>query len=113
MQRPFQSFLGVDLGGGKGKTTAVARLMWRDGTLEVAEATTTVDGEPWHDEKLIGYLKLHAEGAVLAVDAPLTLTACVRCREPVCPGLAACVDPTIVWFRTAGAELVAQALERG
>ncbi|HKA86382.1 MAG TPA: DUF429 domain-containing protein [Haliangiales bacterium] len=107
MQRAFESFLGVDLGGGKGKTTAVARLRLRDGTLEVLEATTAVDGEPWHDEKLIQYLKLHAEGAVLAVDAPLTLTACVRCREPVCPGLVACHDATIVWFRTAGTALAA------
>src|SRR5262249_50727957 len=67
----------------------------------------------WYDEKLIDYLGLHSENAVLAIDAPLTLTACVRCREPVCPGMAACHDPTIVWFRTAGADLVAQALERG
>jgi predicted nuclease with RNAse H fold len=109
MKRPFQSFLGVDLGGGKGKTTAVARLRWQDETLEVAEATTSVDGEPWHDEKLIEYLKLHAEGTVLAIDAPLTVTACVRCREPVCPGMGVCHDEAIVWFRTEGAALAASA----
>ena len=107
MKRPFHSFLGVDLGGGKGKTTAVARLSWQDGTLQVTEAATAADGEPWHDEKLIEYLKLHVEGAVLAIDAPLTLTACVRCREPICPGMGACHDPTIVWFRTVGTALAA------
>jgi predicted nuclease with RNAse H fold len=109
MQRAFRTFLGVDLGGGKGKNTAVARLEDRDGVLQVVEVGTTHEGHAFHDEKLIAYLGAHAEGAVLAIDAPLTLTACVRCREPVCPGFAACVDPAIVWFRTAGAELVAHA----
>src|SRR5262249_57045665 len=98
MQRAFESFLGVDLGGGKGKTTAVARLRLRDGTLEVLEATTAVDGEPWHDEKLIQYLKLHAEGAVLAVEAPLPPNASRRCPEPVCPSLVPCHNATISSF---------------
>jgi predicted nuclease with RNAse H fold len=110
--RSFHTFLGVDLGGGKGKNTAVARLEERDGTAWVVEVGTSHGGETWYDDKLIAYLGAHAAGAVLAVDAPLTLTACVRCREAVCPGVSACVDPTIVWFRTAGAELVATALER-
>jgi predicted nuclease with RNAse H fold len=66
---------------------------------------------PWYDEKLIEYLGLQREEAVLAVDAPLTLTSCVRCREPVCPGMTVCEDPTIVWFRTAGAELIEEAID--
>jgi len=111
VHREFRTFLGVDLGGGKGKNTAVARLEVQGDSLEVVEVGTTHGGELWFDEKLIEYLGRHAEGAALAIDAPLTLTACVRCREEVCPGLAACVDPTIVWFRTAGAELVAQAID--
>jgi len=106
MERPYRTFLGVDLGGGKGKTTALARLEVRNGGIEVVEATTASGREPWHDDKLIPYLKRHAEGAVLAVDAPLTLTACVRCLEPTCPGIQACHDPSIVWFRTAGTKLV-------
>jgi predicted nuclease with RNAse H fold len=105
-----KTFLGVDLGGGKGKNTAVARLELReDGVLEVVDVGTTHDKQPWYDESLVEYLGKHAEGALCAVDAPLTLTACVRCRESVCPGMAACVDPTIVWFRTEGAELIARA----
>ncbi len=111
VSRPFHTFLGVDLGGGKGKNTAVARLRLDGGALEVVEVGTTHEGQLWYDEKLIDYLGLHREGAVLAIDAPLTLTACVRCREASCPGLAACVDPTIVWFRTAGADLVSQAID--
>src|SRR5436190_23503833 len=116
MQRPFQTFLGVDLGGGKGKNTAVARLALGpevDGerVLEVLEVGTARDGrDPWYDETLVDYLGQHAAGAVLAVDAPLTLPACVRCQEPICPGMTACVDPTIIWFRTRGAELVAEAM---
>jgi predicted nuclease with RNAse H fold len=115
MERPFRTFLGVDLGGGKGKTTAVARLEVRPAAgpdhapqLEVVEVGTTHQKQPWYDAALIEYLGSHADGAVIAMNAPLTLPACVRCREPVCPGMAACVDPAIVWFRTAGAELIAQ-----
>ena len=115
MERSFHTFLGVDLGGGKGKNTAVARLEVRPAAssdkapqLEVVEVGTTHGKQPWYDDSLIEYLGLHAEGAVVAMDAPLVLPACVRCREEVCPGMTACVDPTIVWFRTAGAELIAQ-----
>ena len=112
MDRPYRRFLGVDLGGGKGKTTAVARLeIAASGMLEVVEVGTArgAGKDPWYDENLIDYLGVHAEGAALAIDAPLTTTACVRCRESVCPGLAACVDPAVVWFRTQGAELIARA----
>jgi predicted RNase H-like nuclease len=105
----YQTFLGVDLGGGKGKNTAVARLeLVGENVLEVLDVGTTHDKQPWYDESLIEYLGAHARGAMCAVDAPLTLTACVRCRESVCPGMTACVDPTIVWFRTEGAELIAR-----
>lgn len=101
----FRTFLGVDLGGGKGKTTAIARLgLTEDGAgVEVRDyGTMASDGEhdgPFFDERLLAYLREHADGAVLAVDAPMTLTSCVRCTEPVCPGMQACVDPEVVWFR--------------
>lgn len=112
MERLYRRFLGVDLGGGKGKTTAVARLeIAESGALEVVEVGTSggAGKDPWYDENLIDYLGLHAEGAALAIDAPLTTTACVRCRESVCPGMSACVDPAVIWFRTQGAELIARA----
>lgn len=109
MRRPFDSFIGVDLGGGKGKTTAVARLrLAAAGQLEVLEVGTQAPGdEPWYDEALVTYLGNHPS-AVVAIDAPLTLTACTRCQEPVCPGLTACTDPTIVWFRTEGQRLISE-----
>jgi predicted nuclease with RNAse H fold len=110
MKRPFRTFLGVDLGGGKGKTTAVARLELSEGGIpQVTDVGTSHDGVPWYDDNLLEFLGAQRDQAVLAVDAPLTLTACVRCQEPVCPGMSACVDPTIVWFRTAGQQLIADA----
>lgn len=104
----------MDLGGGKGKTTAVARLeRTEDGNVEVVEVGTGRGAgdarEAWYDENLIDYLRMHGKGAALAVDAPLTLTACVRCREAVCPGMQECADPAIVWFRTAGEQIIADA----
>jgi predicted nuclease with RNAse H fold len=43
---------------------------------------------------------------VIAIDAPLTQSACNRCVEPVCPGMEACADPAVVWLRTEGRSLV-------
>ncbi len=109
--RSFKTFLGVDLGGGKGKTTAVARLVATPSGLEVLEVGTTgPEKQPWYDEKLLEYLALHSDSAVIAMDAPLTLPACVRCREPVCPGMPVCEDPAIVWFRTRGTELIEESI---
>ncbi len=112
MARSFRTFLGVDLGGGKGRTTAVAKLELCGDNLEVVEVGTSRGQQPWYDENLIEYLALQSKenDAVAAVNAPLTLTACVRCREPVCPGMTACVDPTIVWFRTVGEELIQKSM---
>ena len=94
------TFIGVDLGGGKGKNTAVAVLRRsRDGQRVTVTQYDTGDGHPWFDERLVPFLLENAEDAVLAIDAPLTLTACVRCREAVCPGVAACVDPAVKLFR--------------
>ncbi|HJZ86554.1 MAG TPA: DUF429 domain-containing protein [Polyangia bacterium] len=113
MQRGFSRFLGVDLGGGKGKNTAVARLALDDaGGVRVEQVTARAGKNgttsPLYDRELLDYLNKWRDGAVLAIDAPLTLTACVRCREPVCPGLDACVDPTTVWFRTVGDAMLAE-----
>lgn len=94
----FTTFIGVDLGGGKGKNTALA-LLRRRAEGVVVERYDTGEGAPWFDRHLVPFLKEHAANAVLAIDAPLTLTACVRCREPVCPGQDQCVDPAVQWFR--------------
>lgn len=119
----FKTFLGVDMGGGKGKTTAVARLVERDGAVCVVEVGTRAfglpggnghgnghanghPGPPWYDDVLVEYLAAHAADAVLAIDAPLTLPACVRCTLPVCATLARCEEPAVAWFRTTGRALL-------
>lgn len=107
MQRAFSRFVGVDLGGGRGKTTAVAELRIAvHGGAEVMEVATRAGRLPWTDDTLIGRLAVPDPQRVIAVDAPLTQTACGRCDRPVCPGTEACVDPAVVWLRTEGRALV-------
>ena len=96
------TFIGVDLGGGKGKNTAVARLEYVEEPdfvgLEVRDYGTGKEA-PWYDDRLLAYLREHPD-AIVAIDAPLTLTACVRCQIAVCPGEMACEVPIVGWFRT-------------
>jgi predicted RNase H-like nuclease len=94
----FRTFIGVDLGGGKGKNTAVARLGLVDGGVRVLDYGTGRDA-PWYDDRLVAYLRANSDDAVVAVDAPLTLTSCVRCQIPICPGTDVCDVPIVAWFR--------------
>lgn len=141
MTRPFRTFIGIDLGGGKGKTTALTRLRWDPPAATSAGAAGASPGGalivedcggnrsrgasgaggtggtgssgaggragsgpcPLYDERLVEYLLGHRSEAVVAMDAPLTLTACVRCQLPVCPGLASCEVTTVRWFRARNA----------
>jgi predicted RNase H-like nuclease len=109
MARRFTTFLGVDLGGGKGKSTAVARIVADGDRARVVEVGTRVPGPagspPFYDHLLVKHLRAHAHDAVLGIDAPLTATACVRCRLPECLTLERCDDPTVTWFRGAVAAL--------
>jgi predicted RNase H-like nuclease len=96
----YRTFIGVDLGGGKGKNTALARLELVDGRepfIEVRDYGTGKDA-PWYDDRLIEYLRAQPE-ALVAIDAPLTLPSCVRCQLPKCVGLDVCDVPVISWFR--------------
>src|SRR5262249_54901301 len=79
LQRPFTTFVGIDLGGARGKTTAVAILTRRDDMVAVDEVATRRVGEPWHDESLWEYLSVLGPNAAIAINAPLTAPACVRC----------------------------------
>lgn len=107
MQRSFTRFIGVDLGGGRGKTTAVAEVRSGAAGAEVVEVATRSSRQPWTDDTLIARLAERAgEGVVIAIDAPLTQTACGRCERPVCPGMEACAEPAVVWLRTTGRALV-------
>jgi predicted nuclease with RNAse H fold len=102
-----RSFIGIDLGGGKGKHTGVARLTLGSepgAPLEVRFVATAIGGEPFHDDPLCAFLGEHRD-AIVAIDAPLTLPACGRCRLPACPGVEACVDSAVVWLRGAAGEI--------
>ncbi len=113
----LRRFIGVDLGGGRGKTTAVARLEqteepggWR---LVLADAkarygqrgTGAREEEPtsgdvlFRDEVLADYLLRWTDAqTVVAIDAPLVLPPCLRCPL-ACPGVSACVVEDVVWMR--------------
>ena len=113
VRQDFSTFIGIDLGGARGKTTAVARLTrdHGDSLASVEEVSTRHDGsEPWSDATLIDYLaQFDGHTTVIAIDAPLTIPACLRCQESVCPGKERCVDPAVIWLRQQGVEMVAAA----
>lgn len=113
----LRRFIGVDLGGGRGKNTAVARLELGTGPsgrprLAVAEAkvrhgqrgTGRSEGEPggdalFRDEVLVAWLERWVDDrTVVAIDAPLTLPPCIRCQLP-CPTVARCTVPVVAWMR--------------
>jgi hypothetical protein len=103
VSRTFTTFVGIDLGGARGKTTAVAQLgQSADGRASVQSVSTRHRGEPWIDETLLSYVEGLGNDVVVAIDAPLTTPACGRCVVPACPGVEACVDPAVVWLRTTG-----------
>lgn len=110
--RDFSTFFGVDLGGGKGKNTAVARLE-RDGSGVRVDfvGVRNPDGAPFYDpiliETLRGALRPQGASVLVAMDAPLSPSVCLRCRREGCDGLDICLDPTVRWFRERGNELVA------
>jgi predicted nuclease with RNAse H fold len=107
VQHSASRFIGVDLGGGRGKTTALAELRSGANGVEVIEVATrsSTGKSPWTDDTLIARLALNPD-RIIAIDAPLTTTACARCEVPVCPGMEACADPAVVWLRTDGRSLV-------
>lgn len=113
MQRTqFQTFVGIDLGGARGKSTAVARLTRTEAGARVDEVLvrTREDG-PWDDDALLDYLAtFDATTTVLGIDAPLTAPACVRCELSVCPGYSDCAAPATRWLRTTGQKLQEQAV---
>ncbi len=107
MRRAFSRFVGVDLGGGRGKTTAIAELRMGPNGAEVIEVATRASRQLWTDDTLLHRLTDGEVGSrVIAIDAPLTQTACGRCERPVCPGMEACADPSVVWLRTTGRGLM-------
>jgi hypothetical protein len=95
------TYIGIDLGGARGKTTAVARLSMLGDQAIVEEVCRQHDNQPFRDPVVLDYLA-GIDSAVVAVNAPLTSPACLRCQLAACPGREACVDPAVIWLRTVG-----------
>lgn len=100
MTTEITRFVGIDLGGARGKTTAVAELVAEPGGVAVVAASTRDrQGQPWHDAAIWDYVRALPPGVVIAVHAPLSPPPCVRCVRPSCPGVEACDEPAVVWLR--------------
>lgn len=99
-KRSFLNILGIDLGGGKAKTTAIATLHVdaKDGAT-VTDLAPRAGALPLYDRALLEVLSGYGDGTLLCIDAPLTLPPCLPCQVPVCPGQEACVDPAVVEMR--------------
>jgi hypothetical protein len=102
--RHFTHVVGVDLGGGKGKKTALATLRVDATGATVVEIAPREGERPFYDTTLVETIRQFGDGTLLCLDAPLTLPPCLRCTVPVCPGQAACVDPAVVAMRAIAAE---------
>ena len=121
----FRRFVGVDLGGGRGKNTAIARLELTlsppSGRVRLAVAEAKIrqgqrgtgraadesgGGSLFRDDVLLQYLaKWVDDGTVVGMNAPLTLPPCVRCTLP-CPTVARCTVPVVEWMRRWAPRLV-------
>jgi hypothetical protein len=99
-KRNFLHVLGVDLGGGKGKKTALAtlRIDPQEGAT-VVEIAPRAGAAPLYDQALLTLLRGFGDDTLLAVDAPLTLPPCLRCRVSLCPGQRDCVDGGVMQMR--------------
>ena len=69
MQRSASRFIGIDLGGGRGKTTALAELRSGANGAEVIEVATrsSTGKSPWTDDTLIARLELNPD-RIIAID---------------------------------------------
>jgi hypothetical protein len=99
MRKVFKRFVGVDLGGGKGKKTSVAILEAEKRGVVVTALLPRPKEAPLYDDALVALLLGKVDGSLVCMDAPLSLPPCLTCRVPVCPGQAACVDPEVELMR--------------
>ncbi len=99
VDRKFQHVLGIDLGGGKGKKTALATLRVDGAAATVVDIAPRTGAVPFYDPTLLETIRAYGDETLLCIDAPLTLPPCLRCTVPVCPGQELCVDPSVVEMR--------------
>lgn len=104
VQRRFVHVLGIDLGGGKGKKTALATLRVDGSTATVVDIAPRNGALPFYDAALLETIREYGDETLLCLDAPLTLPPCLRCTVPVCPGEPRCVDPAVVEMRALAVE---------
>ncbi len=97
--KPSKRFIGIDLGGGKGKKTALAVLDRSKFGVTVTALHPRPVEAPLYDAALIATVRDRTEGATVCVDAPLTLPPCVRCGVACCPGQENCSDAEVVAMR--------------
>ena len=102
--RSFLHVLGIDLGGGKGKKTALATLRVDGETATVVDIAPRNGALPFYDAALIETIRQYGDETLVCVDAPLTLPPCLRCSVALCPGQDACVDPAVIEMRALAAE---------
>jgi hypothetical protein len=110
VHRSFVHVLGIDLGGGKGKKTALATLRLDGRTATVVDIAPRPGALPFYDATLLETIRQYGDETLLCVDAPLTLPPCLRCAVPVCPGQGDCVDPSVVEMRALSEEAGGAAL---
>jgi hypothetical protein len=111
VQRERDTFIGIDLGGARGKTTAVAHLSRGDAVEPRAIVERVMHrcaGRPWTDDAVVALLAEIGPDAVVAINAPLTAPACLRCALPACPGVVQCEDPAVQWLEAASVALIEQ-----
>ena len=104
VQRNFVHVLGIDLGGGKGKKTALATLRLDGRSATVVDIAPRTGAVPFYDAALLETIRQYGDETLLCIDAPLTLPPCLRCTVTVCPGQEACVDPSVVEMRALATE---------
>ncbi len=103
-ERAFKRFVGVDLGGGKGKKTALAIVEIRDAHPKIVTVAPKTGAAPLYDPALVERLRAEGPDTLIAMDAPLTLPPCLRCAVPVCPGQEGCSDPAVLEMRRLGGD---------
>ena len=112
MQRKFHHVLGIDLGGGKGKKTALATLRVDGSHRDGGRHRAANRRRAVLRSHLLDTIRAYGDETLLCIDAPLTLPPCLRCTVPVCPGQELCVDPAVVEMRRAGRAADARATDR-
>ncbi len=105
-QKEDTAFVGIDLGGARGKSTAVAILYQNGDRATVNNVHNRWQGHPLRDDVLEQLLATFSPvSTTIAVNAPLTLPACIRCTVSQCPGKDNCEVPSTRWLLGEGTKI--------